>query len=100
MLLPEGLRIRLPPSSELQDDKEPFVFARYELEAMGLEWYVIAGQPEGNDFAFYAYVPALSEFAYFSLSELDAIRGPSGEQVELDDSFIEGGLTDVVPAPE
>ena len=99
-LLPKSLRFRLPRFSALQDDKEPYVFARYELKAMGLEWYVIAGQPEESDFAFYGYIPSLSEFGYFSLSELEAMRAPSGQGVELDDSFVEGGLTDRVPAPE
>ena len=54
-----------------------------------------------TSFLFFGFVVGqASEFGYFLLSELEAVRGPFNLAVERDLTFREGRLTDVVPAPD
>lgn len=99
-LLPGDLRARLPRISAIDDDDEPFVFIHYLLPGAAKDWYVIAGDPQGDDFVFWGFVRHECRFACFRLSELEATAGPTGETVALNQNFIEGGLTEVVPAPD
>ncbi len=100
-LLTDDLKGRLPPllSQEAVDD--PIVYARYFLPGTIWAWYVTEGEPEDGDYLFFGFVTGLdSEFGLFRLSQLEAVTGTSGQKVELDPSFKEGKLTDVVPAPD
>jgi len=99
-LLPDALRCRLPPRYSQDADDEPVVYAHYFLPETESSWYVCEGQPEGDDFLFFGFVFLNSDFRCFLLSELLAQRGPSGQPVLLDLTFVEGRLTDVVPAPD
>jgi hypothetical protein len=63
-------------------------------------WYVIEGQPEDKDFLFFGFLAGPNEFRQFRLSELERIRGLFDSRVECDQTFTEGRLTDVVPAPD
>lgn len=99
-LLPDDLRSRLPPMHTQDDELEPMVFARYSLAGTPLVWYVIEGQPEGEDFLFFGFVLDRHIFRQFRLSQLEAARGPDGQSVMRDAAFIPGRLTDVVRAPD
>lgn len=99
-LLPDDLRSRLPPLRAQDDELEPMVYARYSLTGTPLVWYVIEGQPEGQDFLFFGFVLGRNMFLNFHLSELEAAHNDYGQQVERDPTFIPGRLTDVVPAPD
>ncbi len=99
-LLPDDLCNRLPPLHAQDDELEPMVYARYSLAGTPLVWYVIEGQPEGQDFLFFGFVLGRNTFRNFHLSELEAARNDDGQQVERDAAFIPGRLTDVVPAPD
>jgi hypothetical protein len=100
-LLPDELRTRLPPLLSQEAADEPVVYARYYLPNTRWNWYVIEGEPEGDDFLFFGFVTGLAdEFGHFRLSELQAVRGPGGETVERDAASTEGRLADVVPAPD
>ena len=99
-LLPEDLRARLPPLSAIDEMDEPFIVAHYMLPGTEFAWWVIAGEPQEDDFVFFGFVSGLNHFRYFRLSELERKRGPSGERMALDEDFTEGGLSDVVPAPD
>lgn len=99
-LLPDALRIRLPPIHAQDDESEPMVYARYSLSGTPLVWYAIEGQAESEDYLFFGFVLGPNAFRTFLLSELQSCRGPRGESVERDLNFIEGRLTDVVPAPD
>ncbi len=100
-LLPEELKTRLPPLLSQEAADEPIIYARYFVPGTRWAWYLMEGEPEDTDFRFFGFVAGLDdEFGHFLLSELQAIRGPSGETVERDISFSEGKLTDVVPAPD
>ena len=99
-LLPDDLRNRLPPLHAQDDEMQPMVYARYFLVGTPLVWYVIEGQPEGQDFLFFGFVLGRNTFRNFHLSELVAARNDHGQQVERDAAFIPGRLTEVVPAPD
>ena len=100
-LLDENLRSRLPPFHSQDDEEEPMVHAHFYLRDTSLDWYVIEGQPEGDDFAFFGFVAGpRPAFRTFRLSELQSKRNSSGQTVERDATFTEGRLTDVVPAPD
>jgi hypothetical protein len=75
------------------------VYARYSLASTPQVWYVIEGQPEGDDYLFFGFVLDRNMFRTFRLSELEAARSEDGQQVERD-AFIPGRLTDVVPPPD
>jgi hypothetical protein len=99
-LLDDQLRGRLPPLYSQEAEDEPMVYARFHLPGTSRSWYVIDGQPEGEDYLFFGFVAGPDEFRQFRLSELEAIRGSFGSQVERDQAFTEGRLTEVVPAPD
>ena len=100
-LLSDQFRARLPPLYSQEAEDEPMVYAKFFLPGTGWTWYVTEGSPEEEDFLFFGFVVGLeSEFGYFLLSELEAVRSPLGLEVERDLSFREGRLTDVVPAPD
>ena len=100
-LLPRELRSRLPPRYAQEADDEPIIYAHYFLPETGSSWYVCEGQPEGEDYLFFGFVSFPDgDFRCFLLSELSGLRGPTGRTVERDQTFTEGRLTDVVPAPD
>ena len=100
-LLTDELRSRLPPIHAQEAEADPVVFARYSLAGTGLAWYLMEGEPDGDDYLFFGFVFGIEdEFGHFRLSELEAVRGLFGETVERDLTFTEGRLTDVVPAPD
>src|ERR1700691_2202767 len=100
-LLPIDLRSRLPPLHAQEAEGEPMVYARYFLPETASSWYVCEGQPEGEEYLFFGFVTFPdADFHCFLLSGLQALRGPLGQTIERDLAFVEGRLTDVVPAPD
>jgi hypothetical protein len=100
-LLDEDLRSRLPPLHAQEAEGDPVVYAHFYLPGRSLAWYVIEGQPEGDDFLFFGFVAGPKpDFRTFLLSELKAKRNLFDEAVDRDATFTEGRLTDVVPAPD
>jgi hypothetical protein len=100
MLLTDDLRARLPRLHSQEAEEEPWVYARLFLPGTARAWYLFEGEPEGEDYLFFGFVSGSNEFREFRLSELHAVRGLFGEQVECDLTFTAGRLTDVVPAPD
>jgi hypothetical protein len=100
-LLTDNLKSRLPLLLSQEAVDEPVVYAKYFLPGTPWAWYVLEGEEKDGEFLFFGFVAGLhDEFGHFRLSELEAIRGPDGQIVQRDDAFIEGKLTDVVPAPD
>ena len=101
-LLDDELRARLPPLFSQEAEPEPYVYARLTLPGTSLNWYVIEGEGSGTDFTLSCVFVGTEEysFGHFLESFLELFRGPNGETVALDHAFIEGRLTDVVPAPD
>lgn len=101
-LLPDELKVRLPPLQRQGDDLDPVVYARLHLPGTSSSWYLIEGEAFGEDFVLYCFFSSDSDyrFDYFRLSALEITLGPQGQPVVLDPEFPEGRLTDVVPAPD
>ena len=100
-LLPDELKIRLPPLLSQEAADEPIVYARYFLPGTRWNWYVIEGEPADGDYLLFGFVTGIAdEFGHFRLSELESITGPSGQKVDRDPNFTEGKLTNVLPAPD
>ncbi|MEM3760699.1 MAG: DUF2958 domain-containing protein [Candidatus Bathyarchaeia archaeon] len=76
------LRKKIPPLYSQEGVKDPIVYAKYFTPDSHWTWYVL--EFDGKD-TFFGYVEGdYSEFGYFSLSELEKIRGPLGLRVERD----------------
>jgi hypothetical protein len=51
-------------------------------------WYVTEGEEDNGDIIFFGYVRGLeNELGYFSLTELESVKGPMGLGVERDRHF-------------
>ncbi len=100
-LLSNELRSRLPPIHSQEAETDPVVYAKFFLPGTDLAWYVIEGQPEGDDYLFFGFVTRPRPgFRTFRLSELRVKRSLFDQPVERDRAFREGRLTDFVPAPD
>jgi len=76
------LRKKIPPLYAQQNIKDPIVYAKYFMPGSHWTWYVL--EFDGKD-TFFGYVDGdYQELGYFSLSELEGIRGPLGLKVERD----------------
>jgi hypothetical protein len=98
-LLTDKIRSRLPPIHSQEAELDPEVHAHFFLPGTGLHWFVLEGEPDGDDFLFFAFVTGPDAFHYVRLSDLLGLRSPGGQPVECDQTFVPGRLTDVCPAP-
>jgi hypothetical protein len=101
-LLTKQLRKKLPPLGSLEHVEDPMVWVKFFTPDAGFTWYATEGSPVDEngimiapgkatpeaDFLFFGYVRGLDgELGYFSLSELQSLRGNWGLPVERDRSF-------------
>lgn len=103
-LLPQELRVRLPPIGAQADEWEPIIYAHFLIPDLPHHWYVAEGSPAGDDFLFFGFhigSELEEDWAWkeFRLSDLEALCGPSGVLVVRDLEFEIGRFTDVVPYP-
>jgi hypothetical protein len=84
-LLTDELRASLPVLYAQENEKDPIVHLKFFTPWTGWTWYATEGQQEGEDFIFFGYVIGLEkEWGYFSLNELESVRGPGGLTIERD----------------
>ena len=84
-LLTEELRRRLPPLYSTQNDPDPVAQAKFFTPWTDWTWY--ATEFDGED-TFFGLVHGFErELGYFSLSELESVRGPAGLTIERDRHF-------------
>ena len=102
LLLPDELKRRLPPLFAQEAEADPMVYARFYLPGTTCSWYVLEGEPSGRDLLLTCFFSSEEKqtFGQFGLSALESIRGPQDQLLMRDESFPEGRLTDVVPAPD
>lgn len=87
-LLTAELRAQLPGIYAQAEEPDPMVYAKFFTPDSGWTWYVTEGQEEEDDFAFFGYVKGQCwELGYFSLKELQAVRGSLGLAIERDLDF-------------
>ena len=74
-LLTDELRAQLPALYSQENESDAMVYAKFFTPWTGWTWLVTEGSEEEDDFIFFGYVIGLeSEWGYFSLNELEAVR--------------------------
>lgn len=110
-LLTAEIKTALPALYSQEQNPDPQVIAKFFCPWNGWTWYATEGSPvnpegemiaagdteqEAADFLFFGWVVGLvPELGYFSLSELEAVRGPLGLRIERDLHFSPKPLSDV-----
>ena len=83
----------IPPLKSTPDEEDPTVHARFVARWSNCSWYVI--EFDGEDRCFGLMSGEEVRFAYFDITELQAIRGPDGLVVEQDATFVRKPLSRV-----
>lgn len=81
-LLTQEIRRQLPPLYSGEKNKDPVVQVKYFTPWTNWTWY--ATEYDGNDIFFGVVDGLFVEWGYFSLNELEGIRGPCGLRIERD----------------
>ncbi|MCT7405239.1 DUF2958 domain-containing protein [Aliarcobacter cryaerophilus] len=85
-LLNKEIIKNLPPLYSTEHIKDPLVMCKFFTPDSSWSWYVIEFD-EVNQI-FYGYICGFeNELGYFSLEEIESIKGPLGLDVERDISF-------------
>lgn len=85
-LLPDNIREQLPPLySNEEQGLEARALVKFFTPDSNWTWY--ASEFDGRDIFFGLVVGFEVEFGYFSLSELESVRGPLGLPIERDKYF-------------
>jgi hypothetical protein len=98
-LLTQEIRQKLPPLGS-QDGKggDAIAYAKFFTPSSSWTWYVTEGSPEGDDFTFFGLVEGFEkELGYFSLAELQSVRGPMGLPIERDLYWKPKTLKEIAP---
>ena len=78
----EELKKNLPPLYSQEQNPDPMVWVKFFTPWSNWTWYAL--EFDGEDLCF-GWVKGLeAELGYFSLSELEEVRGPFGLQIEQD----------------
>jgi hypothetical protein len=93
-LLTEDVRKRLPPLGATEKIKDPIIQVKFFAPWTNWTWY--ATEFDGEDTFFGWVVGFEKEFGYFSLSELETVRGPMGLNIERDIHFVPKPLSQVM----
>lgn len=92
-LLDDTLRAQMPALYAQEESQDPVVYAKFFTPWSNWTWY--ATEFDGEDI-FFGFVQGLAEeLGYFSLSELEQVRGPLGLRIERDLSFTPKPLSKV-----
>lgn len=71
-----------------QDNKGEEAVAICKFFLQGFTWYVLEAQKNGSDYEFFGIIDGLEkEYGYFTLSQLQRLRGRWGLTVERDMYF-------------
>jgi len=82
LLMPKYISSKLPTLYSQEDEENPVVYVKFFSPWSKWTWYAI--EFDGEDL-FYGYVAGdFPELGYFSLKELQSIKGPFGLGVERD----------------
>ncbi|MFO8060225.1 MAG: DUF2958 domain-containing protein [Bacillota bacterium] len=93
-LLTEELVEQIPDLYATEGQQDPLVHARFFTPDSTWSWYVL--EFDGDDTCFGYVVGHYPELGYFSLSELESVRGPLGLPVERDSHFRSSRLSSVM----
>ena len=81
-LLTNAIRLTLPALYATEHDKDPLARVKFFCPWGNWTWY--ATEFDGEDIFFGLVVGLDTELGYFSLAELEGVRGPGGLRIERD----------------
>lgn len=85
---------KYPLYSQDSKGKEAVAICKFFLQ--GFTWYVLEAQKRGEDYEFFGIVDGLEkEYGYFTLSQLQQLRGRYGLTVERDIYFEPTKIKDI-----
>ena len=84
-LITKELQAKLPPLYACEDKKDPIVICKFFAPWTNWTWYAI--EFDGKDTFFGYVIGHENELGYFTLSELQGLKGPMGLGVERDMYF-------------
>lgn len=84
-LLPANIRSQIPPLYSTENDPDPLVRCKFFAPWSTWTWYVT--EFDGVDTLFGWVDGDFPELGYFSLSELESVRGLLGLRIERDIGF-------------
>ncbi|MGJ0309862.1 DUF2958 domain-containing protein [Aliarcobacter cryaerophilus] len=86
-LIPKDIRKQIPDLYETEEQKEKICYVKLFLPNSNWTWYIIEIDKQDNNTCF-GFVDGLEqELGYFTIRELENLRGQFGLKVELDSSF-------------
>jgi len=94
-LIPSDLITTLPDLYSTEDEKDPICQVKLFTPDANWTWFITEFSMEDNDTCFGYVVGLERELGYFSLSEIEAVRGHLGLPVERDLGFTPTRLSEV-----
>lgn len=97
-LLTKELRTKLPKlyATENTPLEEKMAVVKFFTPDSSWTWYAVEGQEEDGDFTFFGLVHGFEkEWGYFSLKELESVRGRLGLPIERDKWFEPTKIKDI-----
>ena len=94
ILMPDDVAARIPPLYETEKESDPVAALKFFTPDSSWSWYVLEFDPE-NRLCFGLVEGHQMELGYFSLAEIEQVRGPLGLPVERDLYFTPTPLFEV-----
>ncbi len=82
-LLPDEIAVKLPPLYATENVADPTVHVKFFTPDAQWSWFVTEFDPEQR-LCFGYFIGLDRELGYFSLDELETLRGPLGLPIERD----------------
>ena len=82
-LLPDEVASQIPPLYKTQNDKDPLAMLKWFTPDAGWTWFVVEYSPDER-LCFGLVIGHEREFGYFSLDEIESVRGPLSLPIERD----------------
>lgn len=87
-LLTKAILDKLPKLGAQENVADPIVHLKLFTPSSHWTWYATEGQQQDGDFIFFGMVHGdEKEWGYFSLNELESVKGPFGLGIERDRWF-------------
>lgn len=84
-LLTDDVRQLLPSLGAQDESQDPTVYVKYFTPDAGWTWYATEGEERDGDFLFFGFVVGpFPEWGYFTLCQLQEVRGAMRLPVERD----------------
>lgn len=92
-LMTKAIAAKIPRLYEADGQEDPIIHVKFFTPDSNWTWY--ATEFDGEDTFFGLVVGHFAELGYFSLSELEAARGPMGLKIERDLHFEPTPLSEI-----